>query len=491
MPKFKAKGITVKKSDDFSEWFTQVTQKAELADIRYGVQGFIAHMPWAVKISRKIYEYFEQEIEADGHEPMLLPTVIPEENLNKEAEHAGFIPDVFWVTHAGKSKLENKLGLRPTGETQIYPMYSLWIRSHADLPYKRYQSRITTFRHEMTTRPFMRGREFMFFEAHDVFATHNDAMKQIKTDVKIMERVVSKKLLIPFIFFKRPQWDKFMGADYTFASDTLNPDGRRNQISSTHDLGTNFAKPFNVTFTDKNGKDQYGHQTCFGPGIWRIIAALISIHGDDQGLLLPFDLAPTQVVITPIIFAGKEKEATKVNKHCKALQTTLQEASYRVHFDNRDMTPGEKFNIWEMKGVPLRIEVGPREAEANKATIVRRTDRNKTTVSLSTITKAIQTEAEKSDKTIKQNASAYFKNKTKDASTFQDVDKTLKKHPGFVKAPWCSIDKDGEDCANKLKEKTSAYVCGVELKEEIPKKGSTCIICKKTAKHIVHIAKSI
>ena len=186
-------------------------------------------MPWAMRILRQLYSFLEVALEEDGHEPFLFPIAIPEENLALEAEHAGFTPEVFWITEAGSQKLERKLALRPTGETQIYPMYSLWIRSYNDLPYKGYQSRITVFRNEMTSRPFLRGREFMFFESHDVFASHDDAMGQITKDMEVMEKIVRGIFFVPFIFFRRPQWDKFKGAVDTYASDTLNPDGRRNQ----------------------------------------------------------------------------------------------------------------------------------------------------------------------------------------------------------------------------------------------------------------------
>jgi len=282
-------GITVKKADNFSEWYTQLCseQGADLVDIRYGVAGFVVHKPWAFKILRGIYDLLDKEIEADGHQPLLFPTVIPEENLMKEKEHAGFAPNVFWITQAGEEKLERRLALRPTGETAFYPMYSLWIRSYKDLPFKMFQSRITVFRNEATTRPFLRGREFMFYETHDVFATHKEALDQINTDMNIMKKVAYDTLKIPFIFFRRPKWDKFLGANDTYASDTLMPDGRRNQCSSTHDLGQNFAKVYGVKFKDKDGEDKFGYQTCFGPGIYRLMAALIAIHGDDNGLILP------------------------------------------------------------------------------------------------------------------------------------------------------------------------------------------------------------
>ncbi len=490
----KEKGITVKKIDDFSEWYTQVVHKAELADMRYNVQGFIVHLPWAMKIARRIYSYFEDEVELDGHEPILLPTVIPEENLKKEAEHAGFVPEVFWVTEAGSEKMERRLALRPTGETQIYQMYNLWVRSYSDLPFKRYQSRITVFRNEMTTRPFLRGREFMFFETHDVFATHEDAMAQIRKDMGMMDNVVRNKLMIPFVFFQRPQWDKFKGADNTFASDALNPDGRRVQISSTHDLGTNFAKAFDVKFMDTDGKEKLAHQTCFGPGIWRIIASLIAVHGDDQGLVLPFDAAPIQIVIVPITFTGKDADNRKVLEACEDLEADLKGLGYQVHLDDRDgMTPGEKYNIWEMKGVPLRLEIGPREAAAQTATVVRRTERKREQIETKKglLLKEIQTQASLLDMAIKSRAEAYFKEKTKDAGTLADLKKILEKHPGFVKVPYCSMTMDGQACAGKIKEETTAQVCGTLLNEEKPEKGMVCAACGKDAKHVTYVAKSV
>ncbi len=486
-------GITVKKEENFSEWFTQVVgpEGAELADVRYGVQGFVVHMPWSMRILRKIYEYLEDEIEKDGHDPMLFPTVIKKENLEREKEHAGFAPDVFWVTEAGDKKLEEEVALRPTGETQIYPMYSLWLRGHNQLPYKRYQSRITVFRNEKTTRPFLRGREFMFFETHNMYATHKDVLEQIEADRQIMKKVYWEKLRLPHIFFIRPQWDKFLGADNTFVSDTLMPDGRRNQMSSTHDLGQNFAKAYDIKFTDKDGEIKYAHQSCFGPGIWRIMAALIGIHGDDKGLVLPFDIAPYQIVIVPVLFSD-EKENKLIIKRCSEIEKDLK-SKYKVYFDNSANTPGWKYNQWEMKGVPLRIEMGPKDLKEESVVVVRRTG-HKTKVKISDLNQAIKEEAIALDVDIKINAEKYFLNKTKSAESLEEIKKTIKNFRGFVKAPLCSIEKSGERCAEVIKTETEgAYVCGVPwLKEEQekPKKGSLCPVCKKPAEHIVYIAKS-
>lgn len=487
----KQRGLTVKKNDNFSEWYQQLCleQGAHLADLRYGVQGCIVVRPYAFRVIRKIYELFEEAVELDGHEPMLFPTVIPEENLNKEKEHAGFVPEVFWVTEAGTQKLERKVALRPTGETAIYPMYSIWLRSYNELPYKRYQSRITVFRNEMTTRPFLRGREFSFFETHDIFHTHEGALIQIKTDLEIMQDVIQNKLMIPFYFFKRPKWDRFKGAEDTYVTDTMMPDGRRLQISSTHDLGQRFAEAYNIKFKDADGEMKLAHQTCFGPGIFRIMAALIGIHGDDTGLILPSIVAPIKVVIVPITFADKADKNKLVIEYCEKLEKKIKELGISVKFDNSQESPGFKFNQWEMMGVPIRIEVGPKEVESKIATLVVRTSRQKHKIDTTKLQEELHGHLKKFDEEIKAKAIDYFKDNTKDASSMEELSKLLDTYRGFIKVPFCSTDFDGEKCADEIKEKTTAIVCGTRYPEEDHVKGK-CIVCKKTAKHTVYIAKT-
>jgi prolyl-tRNA synthetase len=241
--------ITVKKSEDFSEYFTQLVEKAELADIRYGVKGFVCYMPWAVMTIKKMYEKYERLLEINGHLPLIMPTVIPKSFFEKESDHVkGFAPEVFWVTEAGGNheKLEEPLALRPTSETALYSMYSYWIRSYQDLPFKRYQS-CQVFRFEgRATRPFFRAREFHWIEAHDVFATLEDAEKQVRQDMEMTYKMVRDEFSIPIIFFQRPEWDKFAGAIHTYAADALLENGKVIQLPSTHLLGQNFSKPFNV-----------------------------------------------------------------------------------------------------------------------------------------------------------------------------------------------------------------------------------------------------
>ncbi|MFH0896442.1 MAG: aminoacyl--tRNA ligase-related protein, partial [Candidatus Bathyarchaeota archaeon] len=342
------RGLTVKKSENFSEWYTQVVIKAELADIRYNVKGFVVYRPWAVQIMNKMFQLLEQELEMKGHQPILFPALIPESNFKREAEHVqGFLPEVFWVTEVGGGgeKIEEKLALRPTSETAMYQMFAFWIRSWRDLPFKVYQ-RGQVWRYEgKATRPFIRGREFYWIEAHNAFSTLEEAEKQVYEDMETTENVVHGKYAIPFLFFQRPEHDKFAGAIHTYAADTLIPDGRILQLPSTHLLGQNFSKPFDIKFIDKDGKARNVWQTCYGPAVSRMVAAVISIHGDDKGLVLPPEIAPVQTVIVPIITSEKYKEA--VSKKCREVENYLKEAGVSVKIDDgEEHTPGWKFNYW-------------------------------------------------------------------------------------------------------------------------------------------------
>ncbi len=486
-------GITVKKSENFSEWYDQLVLErgADLVDLRYNVKGFIVIKPWAFQIIRKIYELLENAVETDGHEPFLFPTIIPEENLNKEKEHAGFTPEVFWVTEAGSEKIEKRLALRPTGETAIYPMYHYWVRSYKDLPLKRYQSRITVFRNEMTTRPFLRGREFNFFETHNCYRNHEDLMKQIEKDMQMMKEVLYEKLFIPFYFIRRPQWDKFKGAENTYVSDTIMPDGKSSQLSSTHDLGTRFARCFDIMYVDEDGKEKYVHQSCWGPGIVRIMAALIGIHGDDNGLVLPSLVAPKHVVIVPIFF-NDEKTNKKIDTVCKELKEEVENLGYNVVYDDSSDSPGFKFNHWELMGVPLRIEIGPKETESGNITLVRRTSKEKLKFARKELSKKLKEHLDLNDKEIKKRADDYFKNNTKETNDYKELQNILKDYRGFVIVPFCTDGIEGKECAAQLKADTmGANVSGVIIDNDhkvIP--GSKCIVCGKKATVMVYCAKS-
>lgn len=473
-------GLTVKKSQNFSEWYTQIIEKAELADTRYNVQGFIVHRPWAMMIFKKMYELFEKELEKTGHKPVLFPLVIPEENLKKEKEHFDFVPEVFWVTETGLGeKLEKKLALRPTSETAMYPMYSLWIRSYRDLPLKLYQSN-SVYRYEPVTRPFLRGREFLWIEAHDAFESHEEALSQVKKDVESSKTVIFEKLGIPLLFFKRPKWDKFLGADDTYAADTLLPDGKALQISSTHDLGQRFSIPFNVKFIDKKEEEKFVWQTCYGPGIWRIFAALVSIHGDDKGLVLPFDIAPVQIIIIPIFYS--ENDRKEVMDKVKKLKNNL-DKDYRVELDDGWKTPGQKYNHWELFGVPIRLEIGQKEVKSEFVTAYRRDTGEKEKIKDKELGKYLEKISVGILENLKKKAKEYFESDLNSPKNRNDFFKALNKG-GFVIVNFCGR----EECAKEIQNQTGAKVRGTPFEGKTKPIGK-CINCNKDSKEIVYIAK--
>lgn len=479
-------GITVKKADDFSEWFTQLLEKAELADVRYNIKGFPVYREWATKSMKKIYKLFEEALERKGHEPLIFPSLIPETNFKIESEHVkGFSPQVFWVTEHGAEgeKFEERYALRPTSETAFYQMYSLWIRSYKDLPFKRYQS-CQVWRYEgKATRPFFRTREFYWIEAHDAFAREEDAKKQVIEDMETTKEVLLEKLAIPFIFFQRPEWDKFAGAVRSFAADALMPSGKVMQLPSTHFLGQNFSKPFNVKFADEDGKERFVWITCYGPAISRIYGALIALHGDDKGLVLPWDAAPLHIVIVPIFY---EKNKEKVIKKCKEIKERLK--GYETRLDDReDHTPGWKFNHWEMMGVPIRIEIGPKDIEKKTITIFRRDIDKKTTIKENSLLKEIERIKKEFTKNMIKKAELQFKESIVGARTISEIKKEIADK--IVKVNWCSIGKDGEKCAEVIEKDVQASVRGKKVDEKEKAKGN-CVICGRKANEIVYIARS-
>lgn len=482
-----AKGIGVKKSEDFSAWYGELVQKANLADLRYNVKGFVCYLPWAVLSIKKMYAKYERLLERNGHLPLIMPSLIPESNFTLESDHVeGFAPEVFWVTEAGKNdKFEERLALRPTSETALYKMYSYWIRSYKDLPFKRYQS-CQVWRYEgKMTRPFLRAREFHWIESHDVFATEEDAKRQVLEDMDMTYEMLEGEFAIPIIFFQRPEWDKFPGAVHTYAADALTESGRVIQLPSTHLLGTNFSKPFNVKYADANGEEKLGYITCYGPAISRIYGAMIAILSDDKGLILPFDLAPVQAVIVPIIFKGEEKE---VLAKCAEIQKSLS-AKHTVRLDDRnDVTAGEKFNYWELMGVPLRVEIGPRDLKEKQAVVVNRVTGKKETVKLSELEKFVDKAAKDYTPNLKSAQAKRFESLLEDCETLDAATKAIKEGK-IVRCGFCSIDKDGEKCAAVVGEKTEAQVRGKKVKPE-EKRFKKCIACGKPAKETVYLARS-
>lgn len=476
-------GMTVPKSQ-FSEWFSEVIAKTELSDLRYNVKGFIVFREWAVLCMEEMYRALERELQSKRHLPIWFPAVIPEKNFKKEAEHVeGFAPEVFWITHAGDEKLTEKLALRPTSETAMYTMYSKWIRSWRDLPLKLYQ-RCQVWRYETkATRPFIRSREFHWIEAHDAFATKEEAEKQVREDMDTTEKVMHGQFGIPFMPFRRPQWDMFAGAVYTVAADTLMPDGNVLQQPSTHFLGQNFSKPFGITFVDRNEKEQFAWQTCYGPAVSRIMASVIAMHGDDKGLIFPFEIAPVQVMIVPIIKSGQEE---KVHAKCQQVKSML-DKEFRVSIDYSENSAGWKFNHWEMRGVPIRLELGPRDMERKQVVLVRRDTGEKSSIPENDLYPAVKEAGTALTRNLVKKADAWFASMMHEAGSMHELEAELEKG-GLVRADFCSRDSEGRKCAERIKERLHAEVRGDRPDVHEAPKGK-CIVCGKPAKVVVYVGR--
>jgi len=392
-----------------------------------------------------MYKKTEDLLEEKGHLPLTMPSLIPESNFLLEADHVeGFAPEVFWVTEAGTSgKLAERLALRPTSETALYKMYSMWIRSYKDLPYKRYLS-CQVWRYEgKMTRPFFRGREFHWIESHNVFATMEDAMEQVKEDMESTYQILQDECCIPMIFFQRPEWDKFAGAVHTYAADALMGSGKVLQLPSTHLLGQNFSKPFNVNYVDTDGEEKYGYQTCYGPSQSRNYGAMI-----------------------------KEKEDIVLNKSKEIFERLKKK--YTVKIDESDESPGSKFYHWELRGVPIRIEIGPRDIEKNQMVLVKRHDGKKIFV--------------KDPKEIKEKSLIDFESQI-ELTYEKDAAIEAIKNGKIVVCGFCSIDLDGEYCAGVVEKEIGGEVRGKRVDEE-KHEFATCLICGKPAACTVYIAKS-
>ncbi|MHA1274386.1 MAG: proline--tRNA ligase [Promethearchaeota archaeon] len=480
-------GITVSKEEDFSAWYTELINKAELADIRYNIKGFVCYLPWATITIKKMYQKYEELLEKNGHLPLIMPSLIPESNFYLEADHVeGFAPEVFWVTEAGSegNKLPEKLALRPTSETALYKMYHYWIRSYKDLPFKRYQS-CQVWRYEgKMTRPFFRAREFHWIEAHNVFATEEEAKKQVLEDMEMTYKMLQDEFCIPIIFFQRPEWDKFAGAVHTYAADALMGSGKVLQLPSTHLLGQNFSKPFDVKFMDKDGKEKYGWITCYGPAISRIYGAMIAYLGDDKGLILPFDLAPVQIVIIPILFKNKEQ---MVLDKAKEIYNKLKD-KYVVKFDDSEDSAGSKFYYWELRGVPIRIEVGPRDVQNKQVVLVKRHDGKKFTVKEDELEEKIKEIAENYTKEIKEKTMINFEDQIEICYEIDSAKEALQKGK-IVCCGFCSIDMKGYKCAEVVEKEIGGFVRGKRVDEE-KHEFATCLICGEPAECTVYIAKS-
>ena len=466
----------------FSEWYDNVLLSAEIVDDRYPVKGFSVYMGWGMSIVKRIIAKLESLLEANGNKPMQFPVVIPEDSFSKEEEHIkGFSSEVFWITHAGENELERRLVLRPTSETAIYPMFKLWIRSHQDLPLKMHQT-CNVYRYETkATRPLYRGREFLWNEGHTAHVDYEDAEDEVRAAIKAY-REVYDALGLSYLLVKRPVFDKFAGADYSVAFDTWNPDGKVNQIGTVHQLGTNFSKAFELTYEDPQGERRLCVTTCYGMGFGRTLAAVISHHGDDHGLVLPPWVAPIQVVIVPILFKGKEGE---VLEYSKQLLGILENAGIRAHLDDDNrLSPGEKFFKWEMYGVPLRVEVGPREASSKTATLVRRDNFEKTFIGLDELKDKVLHLFEDIVENLRERDKATLNQMVVDAYDLDQL-RVYMDSRLIVRVNWCG----DPDCAFRIKDEVSGEVRGTPWEKDAQPSGP-CIMCGDEAKYVAFVSRT-
>ena len=458
---------------EFPRWFDWVLRDAEIYDYgRYPIKGMGVWLPYGFKLRHNVLEILRGLLDSTGHEEILLPLLIPQPVLARESEHVrGFEDEVYWVTHGGLEELDIKLALRPTSETSLSYMESYWIKSYKQLPKKYYQV-VSIFRYETkATRPMLRVREVTTFkEAHTLHESFEDSERQIVEAVDIYRRFFDE-LGIPYIISKRPEWDKFAGAVYTIAFDTLLPDGRALQIGTVHNLGQNFTKAFEVRIQKRNQEIDYAWQTSYGISE-RAIASLISVHGDSKGLIIPYKVAPIQVVIIPIP-AGDESVKNMVIREAQQVQELLRGSGIRAHADLRDeITPGEKFNVWELKGVPIRIDIGPKELRANQLTIYRRDLKTRERVPRDGITERIKEIGEEIDEGLRRRANERFRKRILRTNDLEQARRHIE-GGGIAEIPWCGR----MECADELRKALNAEALGTPLRREGDLSGLKCPIC--------------
>ena len=458
--------------EDFTQWYTDIVLKAELADYAE-TKGCIAIRPYGYAIWENIQKYADQKFKETGVENVYLPILIPEKLLELEKDHVeGFAPEVAIVTKAGNKDLEENYVIRPTSETMFSSLYSKWIHSWRDLP-MNYNQWCNVLRWEKETRPFLRSREFLWQEGHTIHETAKEAEERTKMMLDIYVDVAENLLALPVLKGVKTESEKFAGAEYTYTIETLMHDGRALQSGTSHYFGQKFSKPFNVKFQNRDGKEEYVYQTSWGIST-RFIGAIIMAHGDNRGLKLPPRVAPIQAVIVPIA-QHKEGVLDRANELLKELSK-----DYRVKLDDRDqVSPGFKFNDWEMRGVPVRIELGPRDIENNKCIVVRRDTSEKIEVSLN----ELQTKLNDILEEIQTNMFNMVKENTIKRTTvalnMDEFKHNLEVNQGYIKAMWCG----DADCEEKIHDETGAKSRCIPFNEE--HLSDVCVYCGKPAKYMV------
>lgn len=452
--------------EDFAKWYTDIVIKAELADYTE-TKGCIAIRPYGYALWENIQKYADAKFKETGVKNLSMPLLIPEHLLNKEKDHVeGFAPEVAWVTTAGEEELEERLCIRPTSETIFCSMFAKWLSSWRDLPMVTNQW-CNVLRWEKETRPFLRSREFLWQEGHTLHETAEEAKERTIQMLNIYADLTENLLAIPVLKGEKTEKEKFAGAEATYTIESLMHDGRALQAGTSHYFGQNFTKAFGVSYQNREGKEDYPYQTSWGIST-RLIGAVIMAHGDNRGLKLPPRVAPIQAIIVPVAMhkEGVKEKATELFEELKA--------KYRVELDLREnYTPGYKFNDWEMKGVPVRIEIGPKDIENKVAVLVRRDTNEKITVELSKINDELETILEAIQENMYKECEKRVEEKTSIANNLEEFKEKLEKNQGYIKTMWCGC----KECEEKIKEETGAKSRCMPFKQE--KVGDACVVCGK------------
>ena len=462
--------------EDFAQWYTDVVIKAELIDYS-SVKGCMIIKPAGYAIWENIQNELDRRFKETGVENVYMPMFIPEGLLQKEKDHVeGFAPEVAWVTHGGLNPLQERLCVRPTSETLFCDFYANDIESYRDLP-KLYNQWCSVVRWEKETRPFLRSREFLWQEGHTAHATAEEAVERTEQMLNLYADFCEEVLAMPVVRGRKTDKEKFAGAEATYTIEALMHDGKALQSGTSHNFGDGFAKAFGIQYTDKQNKLQYVHQTSWGMTT-RLIGAVIMVHGDNSGLVLPPRIAPTQVMIVPIM-QKKEGVLAKAEEVRKTLSS-----NFRVKVDDSDKSPGWKFSEQEMRGIPVRIELGPKDIEKNQCVVVRRDTREKVIISLDEVETKIGEILTAMQTEMLKRARAHREEHTYEATNYEEFKETIANKPGFVKAMWCGE----EACEIKVKEDTTATSrCMPFAQEHI---ADTCVCCGKPAKTMVYWGKA-
>ncbi|MBP3543396.1 MAG: proline--tRNA ligase [Lachnospiraceae bacterium] len=462
--------------DDFAQWYTDVVKKAELIDYS-SVRGCMILRPNGYAIWENIQKQLDARFKETGVENVYMPMFIPESLLQKEKDHVeGFAPEVAWVTHGGGQELQERLCVRPTSETLFCDLYANIVQSYRDLP-KLYNQWCSVVRWEKTTRPFLRTMEFLWQEGHTAHATAEEAEERTKQMLNVYADFCEQVLAIPMIKGRKTDKEKFAGAEATYTIEALMHDGKALQSGTSHNFGDGFAKAFGIQYTDKNNQLQYVHQTSWGMTT-RLIGAIIMVHGDNSGLVLPPRVAPTQVMVIPIA-QHKEGVLNKAYELRDRLAT-----GFRVKVDDTDKSPGWKFSEQEMRGIPVRIEIGPKDIEANQAVVVRRDTREKIVVCLDELETKVGEILDTMQNEMLERARVHRDEHTCVATTYDEFKDAVANKPGFIKAMWCG----DEACELKIKEDTTATSRCMPFEQEVL--SDKCVCCGKPAKTMVYWGKA-